>query len=427
MLPVQKDLPSMVTPAVLNPSLSLRARKLAILATACCAVFVSFASIVVYTFGIFLKPVSTSFGWSRTEISLAFTLAALTVAVCSPVLGTLLDRLPARKVILPCTVVYALAYASLALLTPHLWHLYAVFVLLGVVGNGTTQLGYARVVSAWFDRERGQALAAVMAGTGLGSMVFPPIAQALISTFGWRFAYAALGALILIVAVPFAALFLYEPLGIKEDVHSPPESARRGALSGRFVAICLALLLFSFATNGLNTHWAALLTDRGLTASRAALVLSFAGGAALLGKLGTGPLLDRYRAGRVASVLLGLTAVGFMVVVRAHTFGLAIASALLVGIGMGAESDVIPYLLTRYFGLERFGVLYGYTWFVYAIAGASGPVVMGAVYDHGGSYYPVLAVSLVLVILASVIFALLPGYRVRSRELTPAVQHVAEG
>lgn len=408
--------------AVLNQTQTLPARSNgpAVLTTACCGVFVSFASIVVYTFGIFLKPVAGSFGWSRTEMSLAFTLAALTVAICSPVLGSLLDRLPARKVILPCTIIYALAFASLALLTAHLWHLYAVFVTLGIVGNGTTQLGYARVVSVWFDRNRGQALAAVMAGSGLGSMVFPPIAQALISAYGWRVAYAVLGAVILAVAIPLATLFLYEPA----DRECPEEikvSAGSSVRSGRFLSIAAALLLFSFATNGLNTHWAALLTDRGLTAAKAALVLSFAGGAALLGKLGTGPLLDRFRAGRVASALFGLCALGFVLVLRGHGFALAVLSALLVGIGMGAESDAVPYLLTRYFGLERFGVLYGYTWFVYAIAGATGPVAMGAVYDRSGSYYPVLLLSLLLVVVASVIFALLPAYGRSLRELTPEV------
>ncbi len=404
----------MATHAVLNPSPSLRRNERAVvLTTACCGVFVSFASIVVYTFGIFLKPVAAAFHWSRTQVSLAFTLAALTVAVCSPLLGHLLDRFPARRVVLPCTILYGVAFGSLALLTPHLWHLYAVFVIVGVVGNGTTQLPYARVVSAWFDKHRGQALAAVMAGSGLGSMVFPPAAQALISAYGWRWAYAVLGVIILVIAVPLASVFLYEPEGTKH--HSPDAPAKEkgggSVWSVPFLGIATALLLFSFATNGLNAHWAALLTDRGVSAGRAALVLSVAGSATLFGKLGTGYLLDRFRAGRVAAVLLGLCALGFVFVLRSSSWWLAIVSAILVGLGMGAESDAVPYLLTRYFGLKHFGALYGYTWFVYAVAGATGPVIMGAVFDYTGSYHPVLMISLAMVIAASVIFGVLPRYR----------------
>lgn len=406
-----------------------RANRAAILIAACAGVFVSFASIVVYTFGIFLKPLAEVFHWSRTEVSLAFTLAALTVAVCSPLLGHLLDSFSARRIVLPCTIVYGIAFGSLAFLTPHLWHLYAVFVVLGIVGNGTTQLAYARVVSAWFDRRRGQALAAVMTGSGLGSMIFPPVAQTLISTYGWRTAYGALGVIILVVAIPLASLFLREPDGTVSFRPNPvtERSAAGSVWSAPFLGIAAALLLFSFATNGLNAHWAALLTDRGATAADAAFVLSIAGAAALSSKLGTGYLLDRFRAGRAAAVLLGLCALGFLLILRGYQWRLAIASAILVGIGMGAESDVVPYLLTRYFGLERFGALYGYTWCVYAVAGATGPVAMGAVFDRTGSYHALLVISLVMVVGAALIFASLPRYQLPPKAkdnvyLEPAVK-----
>ncbi|MDQ2773847.1 MAG: MFS transporter, partial [Acidobacteriota bacterium] len=174
--------------------------------TACCGVFVSFASILIYTFGVFLKPLASTFGWSRAQVSLAFTVTALTVAACSPFIGRLLDRYPARRIVIPCTAVYGLAFGSLAFLTPHISHLLLVFLILGIVGNGTTQLGYARIISAWFDQSRGRALAAVMAGSGAGSMIFPPLAQALITSYGWRIAYAALGGLILVLGLPLAVL-----------------------------------------------------------------------------------------------------------------------------------------------------------------------------------------------------------------------------
>ncbi|MBV8867481.1 MAG: MFS transporter, partial [Acidobacteriaceae bacterium] len=79
-----------------------------VLTCACCGTFVGFGSVVIFTFGVFLKPLTVEFGWTRSQVSLAFTLAALTVACCSPVIGRLLDRFPARRVIVPCTIVYAL-------------------------------------------------------------------------------------------------------------------------------------------------------------------------------------------------------------------------------------------------------------------------------------------------------------------------------
>jgi len=407
----------MATPEVLNHPRSRRqtSERSLVLLTACCGVFVSFASIVVYTFGVFLKPLAAAFGWSRAEVSLGFTFTALTIAVCSPFIGRLLDRYPARRIVIPCTAIYGLTFASLAFLTPHLSHLLLVFFILGVVGNGTTQLGYARVVSAWFDRERGRALAAVVAGSGLGSMLFPPIAQALISAYGWRVAYGALGGIILLLALPFAIAFLYEPEAAPGQPSLQPLHADmplwQSILSFRFLAIVAALLLFSFATNGLYAHWAALLTDRGFPAGRAATVLSVAGLAALTSKLSTGYLLDRFFAGRAVAGLLAACAVGFLAVIYGHALWLAFAAAVLVGIGMGAESDAVPFLLTRYFGLARFSELYGYTWCVYAVAGALGPLAMGRMFDRTGSYQVVLFVSLAMIVGAATLFASLPHYK----------------
>jgi MFS family permease len=410
----------MATPEALNPHPSSLSSDHAppralILLTACCGVFVSFASLVVYTFSVFLKPLSAAFGWSRGQVSLAFTLAALSVAASSPLIGRLLDRYPARRIVLPCTAMYGLAFASLAFLTPHLLHLLCVFLLIGIVANGSTQLAYARVVSAWFDRSRGRALAAVMAGSGLGSMIFPPVAQVLISAYGWRLAYAVLGAAILLLGLPLAAAFLYEPAathGKRAPQPAPStESIWQPLVSSRFLAIVSALLLFSFATNGLTAHWAALLNDRNFPPALAAAVLSVAGFATLASKLSTGYLLDRFFAGRVAAALLAACAAGFLCVLYGRAAWPAFTAAILVGIGMGAESDATPYLLTRYFGLTRFSELYGYTWTVYAIAGALGPWVMGSIFDRTGSYQLVLLASFAMIVMAAALFASLPPYR----------------
>jgi MFS family permease len=133
-----------------------------VVAASSVGVFVSFASLLVYTFGIFLKPLSEEFSWSREAVSAAFGIAAMTVAAASPVLGHLFDRHNPRRIIVPSLVIFGGGFASLALLTPHLWHLYLTFFVIGLVGNGTAQMAYSRAVSTWFDRRRGTALALVI-------------------------------------------------------------------------------------------------------------------------------------------------------------------------------------------------------------------------------------------------------------------------
>jgi len=383
-------------------------------------VFVSFASLLVYTFGIFLKPLADEFGWSREAISAAFGIAAMTVAVCSPPLGYLLDRAGPRRVIVPCLVVFGTAFASLALLTPRLWHLYAVFLVLGVVGNGTAQMAYSRAVSSWFARRRGTALALVMSGGAIGAMVLPPAAEALIRMMGWRGAFAVLGGMVLVVGVPVAALFIRE----RPSTHAGGGVTHTGvtvrdALRTRaFWILVTVLFCSSIAQNGAIAHIAALLTDRGVSPGSGALALSAMGGASLVGRLTTGWLLDRFFAARVSFGLLATAALGTFVLSVADSLWMGVVAALCIGLGMGGEADVTPYLLSRYFGLRSFSVLYGLTWTFYAVAGAIGPILMGQAFDLTGSYEALLVRLALATLAVAALMLLLPRYG--SVEAAPA-------
>ncbi|SRR5579884_857390 len=413
----RNDRQFMATRAVLNlpRSEAGSGRRWLVLAAACSGTFAGFGSVVVFTFGVFMQPLAKTFGWSRGEISLAFTLAALMVAVCSPFLGRLIDRYPARRIILPCTLTYALAFGSLGLLTPHIGHFLAVFVLLGVVANGTTQLGYARVVSAWFDRSRGRALAAVMAGSGAGSMIFPPLAQEFITLYGWRAAYGILAGVIVLLGIPLTAVFLYEPQKESEPAETYDElqrksSARAHVLRLPFVCLMTALALFSLATNGITAHFPLVLVGRGVTPMRAATIVSLTGSMSLLSRFLTGFLIDKLFAPRVLVSLFVASAGGVLLFTAGHSVAVLCAGAVLLGLGLGAESDSIPYLLTRYFGLAVFSELYGYTWSVYAVAGALGPLLMGGLFDHTGSYRAPLLVCGIVILAAACCLLFLPKY-----------------
>lgn len=376
-------------------------------------VMVSFGSLLVFTFGIFLKPIGQEFGWSRESISAAFGIAAMTVAACSPGLGRLLDRHNTRTIVLPCMTIFGLAILSLSWLTPHLWHLYATFVVLGIVGNGTTQMGYARVVSTWFAERRGMALALVVSGVGVGSIVFPPLAQWFIDHHGWRAAYVVLGCAVLVLGVPLTALF------VREHPQDHP-AERHAAIEGQPLAEALrrrpfwllvsTLFLSSIAINGAVTHLSPLLTDRSVPAQEAALAVSFLGGASLAGRLLTGQLLDRLFGAWVAFGLLVIASSGILLLANASNGATGIAAAALIGLGLGGEADVTPYLLTRYYGLRSFSTLYGLTWTAYAIAGAIGPVVMGKVFDTTGSYAQLLMLLAGVTSAAGLLMLALPAY-----------------
>ena len=374
------------------------------------AVFFSFASLLVYTFSVFLKPVTQEFHWSREAASIAFGLAALCVAVCSPMLGALLDRMDPRRVLIPCFIVFGTAFASLALLTNHLWHLYLVFIVLGFVGNGTAHLAYSGALTSWFRQRRGLAFALLMSGGAFGAMVLPAVAQWLISNVGWRGSYAFLGFSVLVFGLPLATRVKRRNGETAHEHKEQSSSVKQALTSWTFWIILIVLFSASLCQNGAIAHLAALLTDRGISPTTAALSMSMLGGATLAGRLVTGWLLDRYFAPRVAVCLLGVAALGTYILAIAHSPISGCLAAALIGFGMGGEADITPYLLSRYFGLGSFSTLYGFSWTVYAIAGAVGPVIMGRAFDLTGSYGALLSQLAVFSLATALMMLLLPPY-----------------
>jgi cyanate permease len=281
------------------------------------------------------------------------------------------------------------------------------------VGNGAAHLAFSRAISSWFHRRLGLALAMVMAGAGLGSMILPFVAQSIIGRAGWRAAYLTLGGLALVVGLPMTWRFVHERAPGHHDsnptLHAGP-TWQQGLRSYPFWIIVAVLVVNSVAMNGTVTHLVALLTDRGISRGGAALSASLLGGSSLLGRVVVGWVLDRFFGARVAFVVFLLSAVGILLLARANTMPAGCMAAALIGVGAGGEADVTPYLLTQYFGLRAFSTLYGITWTFYAIAGAIGPVILGRAFDSTGSYTALLTLLATVMALAGGLFLLLPRY-----------------
>ena len=375
-------------------------------AAAFVGVMTSFAPIVPYTFSLFLNPLHAAFGWRREAMTGTFALAAITVALVSPFIGMLLDRFPPRRIILPSIVVFAVALASLSRLGPNIRQFYVTFFVLGLVANGTAQFAYTRTMLTWFRKHRGFALALILTGSGVGSILIPPVTQWVIGQHGWRSAYLVLGG-IAILGFPLTALLVRnKPSAVGEQVFedhgaAPGASVKTALASAAFWLLCGITVLSAFSENGLVTNMAAMLTEHGLSARSAALALSMRGGAGIVGRLGVGLLIDRFSPQRIQTMILLLAAIGTLVLAFAGTSAIALAGALLLGVGLGSEADVLPYLLARYFGRRHFSVLYGLTWTAYAVGGATGPMFIGHLYDRAGAYHPGFIVSLAVVAFAA--------------------------
>lgn len=386
-----------------------------------------YAPVIAYTFGVFMKPLSQEFGWGRAELSLAFSLASLGLAGAAPFVGILVDRCGARQVIMLSVLTFGLCVSSCYFLSASLWHLYALYLVIGVVGAGTSQVGYSKVVSQWFTKKRGMALALAGTGTALGGFILPPAAQALITAVGWRSAYALLGFVVIGVVIPVIRLFLTETprtmglsldgemnpslSGAKSDSQGLGMSGREVWYSGTFWLIVSALFLLSVGFNGCLIHLVPMLTDRGISAQSAALAASLLAGGVMIGRLVAGYLLDRFFAPYIAVGLFGVATLGIALLWSGAVGSLAFGAAALLGLGMGAETDILPYIVSRYFGLRAFGEIYGYTIAALVLGGVIGPLLMGVGFDATGSYQAVLGVFMVTTLFAAGLMARLGPYR----------------
>jgi predicted MFS family arabinose efflux permease len=380
-----------------------------VLAAAFTGVMVSFAPIVPYTFSLFLDPLHAAFGWKREAMGGAFALAAITVALVSPLIGLLLDRFPPRRIILPGILVFAFGLATLSRLTPHIVQFYVTFFVIGLVANATAQFAYTRTVLTWFTTHRGFALALLLSGSGVGSMLIPPLTEWMIERHGWRSAFLLLGGIALL-GFPLTAMLVRnrpEASIVRSDHRADSGMTVAAALrTAAFWILAFITILSAFSENGLVTNLTSILTQHGVLAATAALALSVRGGAGIIGRLGIGFAIDRFSPERIQSLVLALSAAGMLILAFAGSAWTSLLGAAILGVGLGSEADVGPYLLARYFGRRHFSVLYGLTWTAYAIGGATGPLWIGHMYDRAGAYLPRFIVCLAGVAFGAVILSL---------------------
>ncbi|MCU1306240.1 MAG: transporter [Acidobacteriaceae bacterium] len=392
----------------------------------CALGLLSGVPIAVYSFGVFFKALANDFHASRAAISFAFTLYNVVGAFSVPMIGWLIDRYGARRVIIPATVLYALILISGTTLGSGIWRYYLFYAALGLAGSGTNPVPYGVIVAHWFNRRRGLALGFMLLGIGIGGTIVPIVTQRLIANFGWRMTYGILGCAVLLLPLPMVATFLQNdpsergllPDGAEATPDSPRQDLKHEGLSwheiwhsSTFWIMTTSFFLAGASVHAGVLHMPALLTDRGLSAERGAVASSVIGLSLIAGRFGAGFLLDRFFAPRVAMLLLGASGVGLGILWAGSTGNLALAAAFLVGFGMGAEADIIAYLFGRYFGLRAFGIAFGHAFGAFMLAGALGTLLMGAAFDWTHSYTVGLGGFCIAMMLAVALLMRLGPYR----------------
>jgi MFS family permease len=372
--------------------------------------------IAVLTISAYIQPIEQEFGWSRVQVSLAFTLVAYMIVLVSPLQGWFVDRFGPRRTVLTSIPLFGLGLAALYFTPANLFVFYLLWALVPVLGLGLWPLGYLQSVSRWFDRRLGFALGCANAGIGLGSTLVPLLTAALIPTYGWRGALLGLSVLVICVSWPLVYWLLREPTASQQAAQHA-STARTLGLSfeqlsrhGSFIVLNLAFFMLGLTATSLVSQQVPLLTEAGWTPEDArAIVTTVFGFALLVARVTVGFVMDHLFAPRVMQTV----AIGGAVacVLYALHPELAIVSAILLGFLLGAEFDVLAFLIKRYYGNVAYGKAYGVIFALFYLGSGLGITGLAWLRQHFGNYEIGLWVAAAVLVASALLLSLLPAYR----------------
>jgi len=390
-----------------------------ILGAVCCAGF-SRAGGGVAILSIFVTPMTSSFGWSRTAISGAASVGGLLAALASPRLGRLLDRAGARLILSAAVLTTAGACMALSL-TQSIALFYLLYCIIRMNFAGPFDLGIYGAINNWFVARRASANAIATTAQMVGLATLPLIGQTAIVLYGsWRAGWIAIGVAVFLVGfLPSLLLIVRAPedVGLYPDDHAPiaaqattaalpqhawePQFTRAQAVRTRAFWLLALFTVFAYPVQaGVSLHQAAYLVERGLSPTTAASIVggfSFASGC---GSLGFGFLparmAVRYRLAGVGAML----AIGTLSLLAATTAPEFSIAAAIFGAGVGGLLTLPPVAWADYYGRRSYGAIRGVGLTFQVIAQAAGPLLSGILRDATGTYVASLKCFATLSVLA---------------------------
>jgi MFS family permease len=353
-----------------------------------------------FSFGVFVSQITQDTGWSRSQILLPYAIYVALYAWLSSVSGWATDRWGPRRVVVVGAIILGAGWAAFGASTS-LWQVYVSLGVVAAIGMSATWVPCNATVVRWFVRRRGLAVGVASTGGATGNLVVPPVAAGLVAVIGWRPTLPLL-ALIGTVAMLACSRFLVrdpEQIGLHPDGDPHPPVATDSSLAdedsftaaearrtGTFWCVFALFALSWLAVFVPFAHIVAFAEDLGYESLAASLLLSAIGLGGVSGRLGAGPLSDRFGRRPTLALLLALQVVAFTGFAAAQNLWLLYPSALVFGAAYGGSTTLLPALIGDQFGRRSAGAIVGQ---IFAGAGAMaavGPYVAAALYDATASY-----------------------------------------
>lgn len=362
------------------------------------------AVMYVYSMGAYIDPIQQEFGWSRAQVSSGITMAAfLSALFCIP-MGILVDRIGPRRVGLTGVLLMCCCVALLGTATGSQANWVFLWCLLAFSTLFVQATVWTSAVNSRFEASRGLALAITLSGASVAATIFPILATWLTEKYDWRTSYMAMAGIWALITLPFMFFCFRGAQDRKIDKTSKADkislngiSIAQGIRSPALYKLLVAAGFFAFTAIGIVVHFVPILKDSGADPLAAAGVASLIGVFSIVGRLGTGYLLDKFPGHLVGAVAFVTPILACLLLIHdgSNPISQAVAAAIF-GLTLGSEVDVIAYLSAKHFGLKNFGALYGAVVMALSLGTAFGPLGAGAIYDHYGSYSPFLIITAIM-------------------------------
>lgn len=377
------------------------------------------AVLYVYSTGLFIEPLGRAYGWSRATVTGGMLMVGIVAALGNPLIGRLLDRTGPAPIALAGCLSYSASLASLALAGPDpsgWW--------LGWAGVALSSLAIS--IPVWlvaivrsFERSRGKALAVGYCGSSIAAVTIPFLSKMLMDDFGWRGAYIGLALVALLFGGTASAILLWHngrlrpsSQEVRERTGAPVAAALRGPV---FWRIAVMSLLVTLGVLGLTVHFVSICSDHGIKRTEAVRLAGLIGIAGIIGRLGTGVLLDRFHGPKIGAVIYLIPAAACLLlwVGEPGAAGMALV-ALAIGAALGAELDIMAYLAGRYFRLADYGFLFGILTGIVGCAAGFGPLFASWLRDVSGDYDKLALILMVCFLSSSILVGTLGPYPAQS-------------
>ncbi|MBZ5516827.1 MAG: MFS transporter [Acidobacteriia bacterium] len=352
------------------------------------------------------------FGWTRAQVTSGNALSKLVVGPLTGfIAGWVVDRFGPRHMMMAGTLLVGVALVGLGgISTLGMFYFFYLLNALGYVCGGP--LPNQVLLSRWFDKSRGKAMGGAYLGIGLGGAAAPWISYVLVEHFGWRVGLQALGALIIVIALPMAWLVKEPPRRRPEIVAAAPVGVKSAFLAGSFYLLALGSMCSIAAVSGTQQNLKLFLSlDEGYTQSEAARLLSLVLAFSIVGRLLMGWLADRLAKKHVMLLIYMLVAAAIPLLFLPRGSGAVYLFAVVFGIGLGGDYMIIPLMTAEIFGVARLGRLMGVILATDGIAEAVSPWLVGHLRDATGSYSLAFLALIAMALLGAGAVAALPKRR----------------